>query len=165
MIKVILSLICIILLIFDNSLMPSFSIYGIYPSLLFTFAITYSLIKKKEDALFIGLLSGFLQDIYFFNGFGINSLINMLLCIAASTLGDSIVKNKRAVPVLAMFSFTMIKFGALFVILYFIDMRIGLGVMKMIIVSIENAVITFLIYNYISRKVDENNSDQQWRFR
>ena len=165
MVKIILCLISVVLLILDNSLLPSFSIYGAYPSLLFTFAITYSLLKKKNDALFIGILSGVLQDVYFFNGFGINCFINMLLCIAASAIGDSIVKNKRIIPVVSMFFITMIKFAALFIILYFIDMSFGLGVVRMIIISVENAIITFIIYNYLSRKIEENGSDQQWRFR
>ncbi len=165
MVKVILVLISIGLLILDNSLLPSFSIYGVYPSLLFTFAITYSLLKKKNDALFMGILSGILQDVYFFNGFGVNCLINMLLCIAASAIGDSIVKNKRIIPVVSMFFITMIKFAALFIILYFMDMSLGLGVLRMIVMSAENAIITFIIYNFVSRKVYENSSDQQWRFK
>ncbi len=165
MIKAVISLISIILLILDNSFIPFFSIKGVCPNLLFTFAITYSFLKKKEDALFIGLLSGFLQDIYFFGGFGVNCLTNMILCITASAIGSMIVKNKRAVPVLSMFIITMAKFTALSVILYFMDMNIGLGVIKMIIASMENSVILFLIYNSLSRKIDENNSDQQWRFR
>lgn len=165
MIKVIISLISIVLLILDNSLMPFFKIQGIYPNLLFTFAITYSFLKKKEDAVFIGVLSGFLQDIYFSNVFGINCLINMILCIIASSIGDAIVKNKRTIPVLGIFFMTLIKFAAISIIFYFIDMKSGLSIIQMAIMSVENAIITFLFYGYLARKIDENNAGQQWRFR
>ena len=62
--KVILVLISILLLILDNSVMPFLSIYGAFPSLLFTFAVLYSIINGAEDALFIGVVSGLLQDIF-----------------------------------------------------------------------------------------------------
>lgn len=165
MIKVIISLISIGLLILDNSLLPLFQIKGIYPSLLFTFAVTYSFMKKKDYAVFIGVLSGFLQDIYFSNSFGINCLTNMLLCLIASAIGDTIVKNKKTIPVIGMFFITLTKFAVISIILYFIKMKISLSIIQMVIISLENAVITFIIYGYIARKIDKNNAGNQWRFR
>ena len=91
--KLIIILVSIGLVILDNSLVPFFSINGAYPSLLFTFAIAYSLILGKEKAVFIGVVSGVLQDIFFFNGFGVNSLLNLLLCIFASLIGAGIIKT------------------------------------------------------------------------
>ena len=48
-----------------------------YPSLLFIFAIAYSIISGKKEAIFIGIVSGILQDIFFVKGFGINLLLNI----------------------------------------------------------------------------------------
>ena len=72
-------IILIVLLIIDNTLLPYYSIKGSFPSLLFVFAIAYSIIRGKEEAIFIGIVSGFLQDIFFFSGFGVNLFLNMLL--------------------------------------------------------------------------------------
>ena len=80
-------IISIILLILDNSFMPFISIYGIYPSLLFVFAIGYSIINGKQEGVFIGVLTGILQDIFFVRCFGLNALINMLICYIVGRVG------------------------------------------------------------------------------
>ncbi len=163
--KIILILISIVLLILDNSLAPFFSIYGAYPSLLLTFAIAYSILKKKQDAVFIGVVSGILQDIYFYNGFGVNSLLNLFLCIVASVIGESIVRNKRLIPTISMFVITIVKFLGIVMIFSFMDITIGLDFLKIIIMGLYNSIIMFFLYKIISRELDKNNNNQQWRFK
>jgi len=165
MTKLVLSLICILLLVLDNSSMPFFSIHGAYPSTLFTFAIIYALLKDKKEAVFIGVVSGMLQDIYFFQGFGINSLINLFLCLLASTIGDSIVKNKRLVPTISIFIITIIKYVLIFVIFYLIDIKVDFDIMKFLISALENAILLFFFYKVVSKKIENNNLNQQWRFK
>ena len=65
--KLIIILVSIGLLILDNSLVPFFSIKGAYPSLLFVFAIAYSIINGKEKAIFIGVVSGMLTRYFLFS--------------------------------------------------------------------------------------------------
>ena len=67
--RIYLIIILVLLLIIDNTLLPSYSIAGAFPSLLFVFAMAYSVIRGKNEALFIGIVSGFLQDLFFFSGF------------------------------------------------------------------------------------------------
>ena len=62
-------IISLVLLILDTSFISFFSINGIYPSLLFTFAIGYSIINGEKEGVFIGILTGILQDIFFFQGY------------------------------------------------------------------------------------------------
>ncbi len=68
---------------------------GVYPSLLFTFAVLYALMSGYWEAVFIGVLSGFLQDVYFVNVFGVNMLVNMLVCLIAAYIGESVFKHKK----------------------------------------------------------------------
>lgn len=51
----------------------------------------------------MGVVSGILQDIFFFNGFGVNSLLNLFLCLLASFIGAGIIKTKRLIPVISAF--------------------------------------------------------------
>ena len=88
--KIVVILISIFLLVLENSLLPNYPIMGSYPSLLFIFAIAYSIIYGKNEAIFMGVISGILQDIYFVKGFGINSLSNLLLCFLAAKIGENI---------------------------------------------------------------------------
>ena len=161
--KLIIILVSIGLVILDNSLLPFFQIKGAYPSLLFTFAIAYSLILGKEKAVFIGLVSGILQDVFFFNGFGVNSLLNLLLCLIASHIGAGIVKNKRLIPVISVFFLTMLKYLGVFAIFHFLNIEIQLP--KSVIMGIYNSVVMFFVYKFVMNIYNEEYTKQRWRFK
>ena len=91
--RIVIILISIILLVIDNTLLPYYSIKGAFPSLLFVFAIGFSIVNGKKEAVFIGVLSGILQDVFFVKGNGVNALINLLLCVLAATIGENILKE------------------------------------------------------------------------
>ena len=98
--RIYLIIILILLLIIDNTILPSYFIGGVYPSFLFVFAMAYSIIRGKKEAVFIGIASGLLQDLFFFSGFGINLFLNTLLCLLCSKIGEGIFKENRIVPIL-----------------------------------------------------------------
>lgn len=161
--KLIIILISIGLVILDNSLIPFFSIKRAYPSLLFTFAIAYSLVNKKERAVFMGVVSGILQDIFFFNGFGVNSLLNLFLCLLASFIGAGIIKTKRLIPVISAFFITIIKYAGVMLIFNFFNIEIQFS--KSIIMGVYNGVIMFFVYKLVMNVYDDEYSKQRWRFR
>ena len=161
--KLIIIGISIVLVILDNSFVPFFSIKGAYPSLLFTFAIAYSLINGKKKATFVGAFSGILQDIFFFHGFGVNSLLNLLLCLLASIIGDSILKNKRLIPVISMFVLTIIKYIGIIIIFYFFNMDIEFS--RSIFMSIYNSIIMLLGYGLVMKVSNEEYTKHKWRFK
>ena len=115
--KWILFLISLVLLILDNSFMPFLAIKGAFPSLLFVFAIAYSIINGKKEAVFIGVISGLLQDIYFYEGFGVNALINMLICLLAAFIGENIYREKKLIPTISMILLYMLKVLSVFLVL------------------------------------------------
>ena len=161
--KLIIVLVSIGLVILDNSLVPFFSIKGVYPSLLFVFVIAYSLVNSKERSIFVGVISGVLQDVFFFNGFGVNSLLNLLLCLLASFIGSGIIKSKRLIPVVSMFFITVVKYIAVFAIFYLLDLKIDVS--RSIIMAIYNAVIMFFLYKFVLNIYDDEYSKQRWRFK
>lgn len=161
--KLILILVSIGLAILDNSIIPFFSIRGGYPSLLFTFAIAYSLVNKREKSVFIGVVSGIIQDIFFFNGFGVNCFLNLLLCFLASLIGEGMIKNKRMVPVVSMFVITMLKYIGVFAVFYILNIKLDLS--KSVYMALYNAVVMFLGYKYIINIYDDEYTKQRWRFK
>ncbi|AOR22673.1 rod shape-determining protein MreD [Clostridium taeniosporum] len=161
--KLIIILISIGLTILDNSLIPFFSVHGVYPSILFTFAIAYSIIYGREKAVFIGTVSGILQDLFFFNVFGINSILNLLLCLFASIIGENIFKTKKLVPVLSMFFITILKYIGIVIICYFL--RIGMPILKSVGMALYNSVVMFFIYKLIMKIPDEEYRKRPWRFK
>ena len=159
----ILVLISLILLILDNSFMPFLAIKGAYPSLLFTFAIAYSIIYGREEAIIIGIMSGLMQDIYFFGGFGINALVNMLICLLAAFIGENIYRDKKLIPTISMMFLYILKILAVLMILKIVGKSINLKVG--IYSSIYSTVVMFLGYNFVLRLYDKNFSKKSWRFK
>lgn len=161
--KLIVVLISILLLVIDNSIMPFLGICGGFPSLLFIFAVLYSLINGVEDAVFIGAVSGILQDIYFANGVGINALVNMFICILAAYIGNGVFKKKKLVPVATVFVATIVKHLVVFIILYFLNYKALLN--NILIVAIYNSVIAFIVYKYVLMFSDTEDVNNKWRFK
>ena len=161
--KWILIIISLVFLILDNSLMPFLAIKGGFPSLLFTFAIAYSIINGKNEAVFIGVISGLLQDIYFSSGFGINALVNMLICLLAAIIGENIYREKKLIPTISMALLYLLKMFSIFIILKFVGKTINIEIG--IYTSIYSSVIMFLGYNFVLRLYDNNYRKRSWRFR
>lgn len=159
----ILFLVSLVLLILDNSLMPFLSIKGAFPSLLFTFAVAYSIINGKKEAVIIGVMSGLLQDIYFYEGSGVNALINMLICLLAAIIGENIYREKKLIPTISMMFLYVLKVLSLFVILKMAGKTINIEVG--IYASIYSTVIMFLGYNFVLRLYDINYKKRSWRFK
>ncbi|MDQ0148708.1 rod shape-determining protein MreD [Eubacterium multiforme] len=161
--KVIVVLISILLLVLDNSVMPFISIYNAFPSLLFTFAILYSLINGPYDAVFIGVVSGLLQDIFFSNGFGINSLVNLCLCLVAAYIGNGVFKKRKLVPVATVFGLTIVKHLVIFVIFYLMNYKVVIS--NILLVAIYNSVVAFIVYKFVLMFSNTEDINDKWRFR
>ncbi|SHH94317.1 rod shape-determining protein MreD [Clostridium grantii] len=161
--KIIIVLICFLLFILDNSLMPFLAIKGVYPSLLFSFALSYAIIYEKWEALTIGVFTGLLQDIYFTNAFGINLLTNMLMCIVASNVGALIYKDKSIIPIITNFSLSLVK-GVLVVILLFI---INQKTDNTLIVyrSVYTGMVAVFMYNFIFKLSQKNFMTKDWNIK
>jgi len=101
--------ISILILVVDNTLMPFIGISGAYPSMLFIFCISFSFYADLNEVIFIGCVSGLLQDIFFIDVIGVNSLINILLCLSVAYLGRNFIKNKLLVPVIMVLCASLIK--------------------------------------------------------
>lgn len=161
--KWILILICLFLLIIDNSLMPFLSIKGAYPSLLFIFAVAYSIISGRKEAIIIGVISGVLQDIYFSQIFGLNALINMLICLISAVIGENIYIEKKFVPTVAIVFLYLVKILGIGIIFKLINKSINMEIGMY--TSLYSGVIMFLVYNSVLRLCDIDNKKKSWRFR
>lgn len=158
-----LTIISILLLILDNSVMPFFSIKGAYPSLLYIFAIYYSLNKGYLESIYLGIFTGFLQDIYFFNGLGINMLVNMLTCIMAAYIGNLIIREKKLIPVGLAFFLTFIKGILIFIILYICKKYFTFS--QIIYNSLYNLVLGFLLYRIIYNFCQRDIVKANWKLK
>lgn len=158
----VLFLISVLFLVLDNALVPFFSIRGAYPSLLFVFALCYSIISGSWGAVFIGVFSGLLQDVYLINGLGINMLINMLICLMASRIGKTIFKDKSLIPVISCFLLSILKGILLYVMLYLVGQRTHLNII--LYSSIYNMIVGIFMYKRIYKLSKKDFMIKNWKF-
>jgi rod shape-determining protein MreD len=162
--KKIITLLCLSVLfaILDNALMPFLSIKGVYPSLLFTFAICYSIINGSWSAVLIGILSGILQDIYLMGGLGINLLLNMLICLIAAKIGKTIFKDKSIIPIISCFLLSLLKGISMFVILYIIGQHVYFRVI--LYRSIYSIIVAIFVYKRVYNLCKKSFMVKNWKF-
>lgn len=161
--RIILTIISIVLLVVDNSFSPFISILGGYPSFLFVFAIAFSIISGKEDALFIGVVSGLLQDIFFINGIGINALVNMVLCLLAAKVGEGIFKDRKLIPIFTCTALSLLKVIMIFIVFQLLNLSLNFN--TAVITVIYNTLLMFLGYKYALKLSDVKYMKRDWRFK
>lgn len=160
--RVVLLSLCIVFLVLDNVLAPFFSIKSIYPSLLYTFIIVYSIVSGYWEAVIIGVVSGILQDAYFMYGFGFNSLFNLLTCLIAAYVGESIFKQKRLIPVLTVGVLTMVKYLGIFLLGTILKLEISFQ--GFWIMGLYNMIIAFFMYGWVYKLSNRDFMKRQWKF-
>ncbi|WP_297634073.1 rod shape-determining protein MreD [uncultured Clostridium sp.] len=162
--RVITIIICILLLIIDNTVAPFLAIRGAFPSLLFTFAIAYSLINNEREAVFIGIVSGLLQDIFFGGVFGVNALTNMLICLICAYIGRSVFKRSKLVPIVTIFAMTILKHLAVYAIFHVMHYEVSLS--GIIYNAIYNSIIMLIGYRLVFKfSKQKDNLKNKWRLR
>ena len=89
-------------LLLDQTLLPFLSVYESSGSLLFTFMGLFMLMTDEEDALYVGLITGLMQDLFFPYVFGLNTLLNVLLFLILSKIGLTLKEGKKTMPILSV---------------------------------------------------------------
>ncbi|WP_291632465.1 rod shape-determining protein MreD [Clostridium sp.] len=153
---------CILFLILDNTLMPLIKVNGAYPSLLFTFALCYSIVSSPKDAVIIGVFTGALQDVYFLNAFGINMLSNMLMCVVAAMIGKSIFIEKSFLPIVASFVLSLVKGILVFSILFLIKQYTHLD--AILYHGIYNLIVSIFMYRFTYNLSQKQHMMKEWKF-
>ncbi|WP_139905175.1 rod shape-determining protein MreD [Clostridium thermarum] len=160
--RLVVILICVFLFIIDNTLLPFFDLKGVYPSALFIFIVFYSLNTDYTEAIKVGVLAGFLQDLYLCQAVGINPLLNMFICLAAVIIGENIFREKALIPVLSLFALSVIKGVLLFIILYLIGLKTDFQ--DTLYIALYNMVLAILLYKPIFKLLQKPFMKKEWKF-
>ncbi|CAG7840173.1 hypothetical protein CLOHAE12215_01595 [Clostridium haemolyticum] len=152
----------ILFAILDNAFMPFLSVKGVYPSIVFVFIVFYSIINGNISAIYLGCISGLLQDVYLMNGIGINMFINMIICLISAKIGKTIFKDKAMIPVITCFLLSILKGILMFVILYIVGQRTHINII--LYMSLYNMIISILIYKRVFKLCQKDFMIKKWRF-
>lgn len=142
--KTLIILVALVLLILDQTVMPFLDVYDSYASLLFTFFGLYAVTTDAEDAVFLALVTGILQDLLFPYIFGLQTFLNLFLFLTMSRLGNSLKEGKKTLPVffvtMAQGLKTLLSLG----ILYLLGIRGNF--MALVVMPAYTFVLAILLY-------------------
>jgi rod shape-determining protein MreD len=158
----VLFLLSILLFLLDNVLVPFLSIRNICPSLLLVFVVCYSIVNGAWEGLWLGVFCGLLQDVYFTSAFGLNALVNMIVCIVAGVIGNNIFKEKRLIAVTSCFLLSFLKGILLLLILYLSGVYIGAK--NVFFISVYNTIICLIIYKKVYKLCEKEYMQIRWKF-
>jgi len=153
---------CILFLILDNTLMPLIKIKDVYPSLLFIFALCFSIVSSPKDALIIGVFSGALQDVYFINGLGINMLGNLLMCVVANYIGKNIFIEKSFLPIISSFVLSIVKGLIVFSLLFLLKQYMHIEII--LYHGIYNLIVSIFMYKFTYKLSQKEYMKTEWKF-
>lgn len=124
-----------ILLILDTSFIVFFDFNNYYPSVLSLCFFIYCLNNEKYGITCLALFIGFLQDVFFYNGFGINIFLNLVIGLSLYFLS---VKYNRSNYMLSVFLISCVSLVKSFLVIIYMN-----------IVFKVNILIVTLLYEFI----------------
>lgn len=136
----VLSFITFVFLVLDTSFAIFFDFNDWYPSIVSLYFFIYSLNNEKYGITFFALFVGFLQDIFFYNGFGVNIFLNLVIGCIVHYLSVKYNKNKYILSIFLVASASLLK--SFLVIIY---MNIAFGVNIYIVKLLYEFVYTFVV--------------------
>ena len=136
----VLSFITFVFLVLDTSFAIFFDFNDWYPSIVSLYFFIYSLNNEKYGITFFALFVGFLQDIFFYNWFGVNIFLNLVIGFIVHYLSVKYNKNKYILSIFLVASASLLK--SFLVIIY---MNIAFGVNIYIVKLLYEFVYTFVV--------------------
>jgi rod shape-determining protein MreD len=160
--KIFIFLTVVFWLLLDQTLLPFLTVFQSSGSLLFTFMGLFMLMTDEEDAFYVGLITGIMQDLYFPYAFGLNTLLNVLLFLGLSKVGLSLKEGRKAIPVLAISIAQGIKTIVIILILWLLGIR-G-NYYSVIIMPLYTSVLALFMYRMSVSYSRIPLIKKEWRF-
>ena len=143
-------IICIFFFLLDISVIPLFTINGSYTSLTSVYFFICCMNIEKYEIVYFSVVIGFLQDVFFINGFGVNIFLNIILGVLFYYVSIKYNKNKYFLSVLIVSIFCIFKS---FITNIFLMIFLGVGIsgLYMIYELIYIFVFSAFLYLFLGR--------------
>lgn len=148
--KVTLNAVCLfVFAVLLPTLFPAVEILGVMPNLFLVYVIIAGFFVRPENALRIGVVSGFVYDILAGHAFGFNTVMYMLVCLFVSLFYENMIRRINILLIaLSVVLGTFIFEGIYGFFVYFLNGGVEfLQFLKELgIEAFYNAVIAFILY-------------------
>lgn len=137
----IIAIIVLVNFIIESTILHHFSVFGVIPNTSLIIVVCFSILSGKKTGSILGLILGFLEDMFFYDVIGVHALIYFILGYLIGLTDKKVFKENLFLPfvftALSTFAFHLIYY----VFMYFLSINIGL------VKLIKNIVIIEVIYN------------------
>ncbi|MFA5525133.1 MAG: rod shape-determining protein MreD [Tissierellales bacterium] len=139
----IIAIIVLVNFILQSTILQYISIFGVIPNTSLILIVCISILAGKKTGSILGLILGFLQDMFFYDVIGIHALIYFIIGYTIGLTDKKVFKENLFLPfiftALSTISFHLIYY----IFMYFQSISIDL------IVFFRNIVIIEMVYNSI----------------
>lgn len=150
------TLLSILLFLFQTTLLQYFRIGGIVPNMLLIFIILMTVLYGRVNGIYSAVLLGMLQDIFISKALCMNLLIYVSIALVLSIIDDKIFKNNYVAPII-IFVFSTIIYNLMYgMFLFFMNDQMNYGKIFLEIIPIEviyNCLIGVFLYKKIFKRV------------
>lgn len=154
MIILVLSLIIILNIVFQTTILPYFSLFGFLPNTALVLTVIIAILRGKYYGLFFGLAIGLVQDILFGTVIGINAFLYSMIGYSIGLIQNILNTENMIVPTLFS-SIATIVYNFLYAIfIYFLSREITFSILIKKTFSIEiilNFLVSIVIYKLLSK--------------
>jgi rod shape-determining protein MreD len=155
-------IVSILLLLVDMTIIPFFSFFGTYGSMLFAFSGLFVILGDYDDAVLMAMLTGILQDIFFPYAFGLNALVNLFVFLGITRLGSSLKAGTKAMPVIIVSAGAAVKNLVIYGVMLIFGYR-G-NVLSIPVGAAYVLLFGLLIYNLVKKFKRIPFIKKEWKF-
>lgn len=151
---IIMSIIIIVNLVLQGSLLPFFEFLVFLPNPALVSVLVIAILKDKYYGAFFGLAMGLFQDLLYGDIVGLHALIYFLIGYSIGSIKELINGENIFIPFVFSGISTMLYNLIYFLAMYFLSKRIPLSLAFIRIFSIEilyNAILAIVVYKVFSR--------------
>ncbi|MFV0439836.1 MAG: rod shape-determining protein MreD [Lachnospirales bacterium] len=165
------SVILLINIIFQSTVLNELNFVGILPNPSFVLVVIYSYLRKNDEALIFAFICGMVQDLVIGVSLGGTSLIYMAVAFATTkTFTDHYLKN--IFPILVdVFVLTLAYQFVIFVFVFLVNGNTNFAYYFLNVILIEgfcNIIYTFIIYYpiyFINKKIEKHEKPKRKIFK
>ncbi|NLM04653.1 MAG: rod shape-determining protein MreD [Clostridiales bacterium] len=156
---IIIALIIIGNFILQSTLFPFLNILNVVPNTNLILIVCYAINRDKNKSTILGFTIGILQDIIFGKVIGLNALIYMLIAYIISSINKNIFKENALIAFIFTICSTLFYYLMGLMLIYPLGYNTTFANIfknKLLVELIYNSILSFFIYNYISKKLKKS---------
>jgi rod shape-determining protein MreD len=142
--------------IIQATVLQHFRIAGILPNTALIIVVTISILYGRKKGILTSFIAGFLQDLFFSKGIGINILIYLSIAYLIGGVENRVFKDNYLTPFLLICLSTFFYHSVYFVLMHFLRHPVNyLFVLKTIVLgeTIYNSILGIIFYRIFYNQV------------